>query len=297
MGPPSVKPVLVEVGRRLHDAGPVVRPGVGVERVVLQGPEAVAAELLAAALGDQAQQARRRTPVLRLVVGGQDLHLLHRVGVLHAHGEAAVGADANRRGAVNRGHELLGAPAVDGGDAGRERERPAGQSSQVAADGAGHQLRHLCGAARAERRVGDLLGAHGAADHPRVDERRRRLDLHGLREPADLELDIDADVQAGVDAHAGSRHRLEAGKGGVDPIVADGNVRERIQPRVVRHRAPFEAGAFGDEDDVHAREHAAGAVLNRARDLRGVELRQGRRREEQNCEADERESRESCRRT
>ena len=41
--------------------------------------------------------------------------------------------------------------------------------------GAGHQLRHLRGAARAERRVGDLLGAHGAADHPRVDERRRRL--------------------------------------------------------------------------------------------------------------------------
>ena len=39
--------VLVEVGRRLHDAGPVVRPGIGVERVVLPGPEPVAAELLA----------------------------------------------------------------------------------------------------------------------------------------------------------------------------------------------------------------------------------------------------------
>ena len=262
--------------RRLLEPGALARPGVGVERVVLVGPEHVAAEALRAALGDQPQLAGRRAAVLRLIVRGQHLHLGDGVEVLRAHHEAAGGADADRRRAVDGGHELVGAAAVDRRDAGGERAG-AGRhrAAHVAADDAGRQLRDLRRAASAERRFRDLLGAHRAADHRRIHERRRRLDLDGLAQRADLERDVDADVDAGVDRHARLGDRLEAGQRRGDAVVADRHVGEGVEPRLVGHRPALDAGADADERDVHAGQHAAGGVLHDAGDLRRVELRRG----------------------
>ena len=129
--------------------------------------------------------------MLRLVVRGQHLHLGHGVEVLRAHHEAAGGPYANRRCAVDGGHELVGAAAVDRGDASRER---AGlrrhRAAHVVADDARRELRHLRGAAAAEWRFGDLLGADGPADHGGVDECRRRFHLHDLAQGPDLQGDV-----------------------------------------------------------------------------------------------------------
>jgi hypothetical protein len=112
----------------------------------------------------------------------------------------------------------------------------------------------------------------GPADHSRVDERGRRLDLNRLLEAADGELDVDADVEAGVDADARPRCRGEAGQRGVDPVVTDRHVGECVEAVGVGHRPPLDVGSDVGERHVNARQHATGVVLDHARHLRRVEL-------------------------
>ena len=168
MGPPSVKPYWLKLDGDFAMPARLLVQVLALSASSWTAPEHVAAELLRAALGDQTQQASRGASVLGLVVGRQDLHLLDRVGVLHAHREAAVGTDADRRGAVDGGHELLGAPAVDRGDAGGERDRPPGSPPRLPPIVPGTSCA-TCVARRALSGVSAICSAlHGTADHRRV---------------------------------------------------------------------------------------------------------------------------------
>ncbi len=268
--------------RRLLEVGALARPRIRVERIVLVAPEHVAAETLCTALGDESQLAGRRTSILGLIVRCQHLHFGDRVEVLRAHHETAGLADADRRRTIDGRDELIGAPTVDRGHAGRKRtDTGRHRTAHAAANDAWRQLRDLCSATSAEWRFGNLFAAHRAADHRGIDERRRGLDLNRLAERPDFERHVNANVQTSVDLYAGFGDRLETGEHRGHLVLADRYVGECIEAGFVGHSRACDLRPDAGERDVDTRQNGAGGVLHHTGDGGRVELCVRRRRTHQ----------------
>ena len=236
-------------------------------------PEHVAAEVLRAALGDQAQLARRRAAELRLIVRRQHLHFGDRVEVLGAHHEAARGADPDRGRAVDRRDELVRTAAVDRGDAGRERATPVGTEPPMLPPTTPGANCATCDARRPLSGVSAISSARRVRPMTAVSTSVVAASTWMVSlTRAEGQLNIDADVDAGRQVHAGLGDRAEAGQHRRDPVFADGRIGEGVQAGLVGDRPPLEAGADAGERHVDARQHAAGRVPHDARQLGGIEL-------------------------
>jgi hypothetical protein len=102
--------------------------------------------------------------------------------------------------------------------------------------------------------------------------------LNRLAERADLERHVHADVQPGVDLHAGLGDWLEAGEHRRDLILTDRHVREGIKAGFVGDCLARDLRPDVGERDVHARQDGPGGVLHHTGDVGRVELRVCRRR-------------------
>jgi hypothetical protein len=67
-------------------------------------------------------------------------------------------------------------------------------------------------------------------------------DLHGLGQTAHRELNVNSDVHAGAERHAGLGDRVETRERGFHTIFADWHVGKRVEARFVRDGSPLDAG-------------------------------------------------------
>ena len=101
----------------------------------------------------------------------------------------------------------------------------------------------------------------------RLDERRRRLHLHGLFHRAERQFDVDHRRVADLQHETGAHVRLEAGKVHVQPIRPDRQIGQRVRTIRIGDGRPFQAGGGLRRGDVGPRQHAAARVLHDAGDL------------------------------
>ena len=78
------------------------------------------------------------------------------------------------------------------------------------------------------------------------------------------ELNVNFDVDACAQRHAGLGDRVEAGERGFDAIFADRHIRKRVEAGFVRDGAPVEASTHAGQRHLDTGKDAARAVLNHA---------------------------------
>jgi len=206
---PLIEAVRIGAVRQSRIAAAIPLPLVRVERGVAVVLEAVAVELLRAALGDEPNLTRRGAAVLRPVICGEDLHLFDRVDVLRAEHRSR-GARPRRDGAVNRHEVFVGARAVDAEAA--VRHTVGIERADGAAAHARLQRREVDRVAPVQRELLNLARLDRARDL-----RRRRLHEGGagghrdrFLEAAELELGVDGDLTRRGEPNAGPHEFLEA---------------------------------------------------------------------------------------
>ncbi len=155
-------------------------------------------------------------------------------------------------------------------------------------DGARDQRRQLQVVAAVERDLAHLRAVDGAGNLAggRIDLLAgHRDDVDGLRDPADLELEVGGQAAVGVQLEAGLLRLPESGELCGDAIAPDRQVGDDPGATLVGNRAPHEAGAVVGHGDRHARQHRARRVQDCAGNLADNGLRQGRRRQGKSGEA------------
>jgi hypothetical protein len=256
----------------------VARPGVGIEGGV---PEVLAdapVEGPRPALGDEADLAGGGAAVLGRVVGGEDLHLLHGVHVLgaqHRAGRAGAGGD----GAVHHHDVLVVAAPVDAEVA--VGHAVGGEGADGSAAHARLEQGQEDGVAPVERQLLDLTRVHRAPDLGAVGLHAVGPCLHldRFREGAQLHDEVHAELAGRAQPDAFGDDPLEAGQLGGDGVAAHHQVREHVVAAGVGDRLVALAASLVGRGDGHAGHHGLRAVPHEARDLPGVELRPGRRRQ------------------
>ncbi len=277
MGPPSEYRVLlvVEWGRaavldRVRAA--VSSPRVRLEIVVAHEVRRIPAEAIASTLRDYADLPAAHASVLGHVVAGQHLNFLNRVHVLDAD-DRAVGSRADRRGAVDGDVALAVAAAVDAEASGGETREAV--VVEAPAHDAGLQAGDTNGIPPVERDLLDVLRLD------RLSERGVALEQRLLGGDGDLfgqrargQREVNRERAGGVELHAFPDGFLEALELGADVVASRGEVGERIEAAGVGH-GDARVGRLGlRRRHGRAGHHPPGRILDDARDLSAVELRE-----------------------
>jgi len=240
---PLIEAVRVGTVRQSCIAAAISLPLIRVEGGVAVVLEAVAVELLCAALGDEPNLACRGAPVLRAVIRRQDLHFLDGVDVLRTEHRSR-GARPRRDRAVDRHEVLVGARAVDAEAA--VRHAVGIEGADGAASHARLQRREEDRVPSVQRQLLNLARLDRACDLRRRRLNKTRPGCHGDRffEAAELQLRVDGDLAGSAQTDAGLGEFLEALQLDGDRVAADRHVRYDVKPGRIRDGGALAPGPF-----------------------------------------------------